>query len=295
VGPLIRVAAVAAVVAAGAVVAVLALGRSSTGPALDPTAVFSAHAELVPQAVGFGDRVTARITVLVDRGVVDLARIRVTDDLAPLTVLGGPQVRRLVLGRTGVLSIETPAVCLAEQCTAGDGLRLLRLRSTTIQAPKAGGGTIAATVAWPILAVRGRVLAADLRQADPPFRGDSTLPPTALRLAPATLAWVLDALAAALAVAAVALGARGFYLWQARRRTAAAELSELERALALAGQSERRAAPDRRRAVGLLARLLRGRQDDLSRRAGDLAWSKPQPTPEAVSELVRDASSEVQS
>jgi hypothetical protein len=295
VGPLIRVAAVAAVVAAGAVVAVLALGRSSTGPALDPTAVFSAHAELVPQAVGFGDRVTARITVLVDRGVVDLARIRVTDDLAPLTVLGGPQVRRLVLGRTGVLSIETPAVCLAEQCTAGDGLRLLRLRSTTIQAPKAGGGTIAATVAWPILAVRGRVLAADLRQAAPPFRGDSTLPPTALRLAPATLAWVLDALAAALAVAAVALGARGFYLWRARRRALAAELSELERALALAGQSERRAAPDRRRAVGLLARLLRGRQDDLSRRAGDLAWSKPQPTPEAVSELVRDATSEVRS
>ena len=67
-----------------------------------------------------------------------------------------------------------------------------------------------------------------------------------------------------------------------RRRTR--DDPEFERALDLARQAEHRVPADRRRALGLLARLLG--EERVGVEARELAWSKPEPSPAALSEVV---------
>src|SRR5262249_37042517 len=92
------------------------------------------------------------------------------------------------------------------------------------------------------------------------------------------------ALAAAGAVALIALELVSL----ARRRRPAASGDELDRALRLAREAETRPTPDRRRALALLARLVRPRDGSLGGAASDLAWSRPAPDPTAVDSLVTD-------
>jgi hypothetical protein len=80
-----------------------------------------------------------------------------------------------------------------------------------------------------------------------------------------------------------------------RRRRRPASVDELGRALRLAREAERRPEQDRRRALGLLARLLEARDRRLAGTASDLAWSKPTPERDALTTLVRDVEREVAS
>ena len=72
-----------------------------------------------------------------------------------------------------------------------------------------------------------------------------------------------------------------------------APLTGLERALALAREAEQRPPPDRRRALGLLARLLGPRDPRLAGAADDLAWSAPAPTSDELAELVTEVERKV--
>ena len=137
---------------------------------------------------------------------------------------------------------------------------------------------------WPALPIRGRVLPSDLASSSPKFQGNASPPTPSYSVAPSTLATLLDVLAALSAAGAVALVA-----WQALviiRRRPARRLDPLERALRLAREAESQPVPHRRRAVGLLARLL-GR-DRLSSRANDLAWSEHNPEPDELEALVSE-------
>jgi hypothetical protein len=103
---------------------------------------------------------------------------------------------------------------------------------------------------------------------------------------------MLEGASVLLALAAVLVGA-----WTAatfvRRRRRAEPLTGIERALALVREAERRPASDRRRAVGLLARLLGSRDPGLAGTADDIAWSAPPPTPDALSQLAGRVEREV--
>jgi hypothetical protein len=208
--------------------------------------------------------------------------------VAPLTALGPARVTRTARGRLLVVSYELPVACVTEQCLA----KRLRLPAAGAEAPRRAGGVAQVKTAWPALEIRGRVSAADLAQLRPPLRGDTTLPAVSYRIAPATLSLLLDLVAAVLAAAGVALAA-----WQTAvlvRRTGAPDTrTELERALALVREAETRPAEDRRRAVGLLARLLRPRDERLAGDAGDLAWSEPKPEPDELAALAERVTKEV--
>jgi uncharacterized membrane protein YccC len=80
-----------------------------------------------------------------------------------------------------------------------------------------------------------------------------------------------------------------------RRRRGKPALSELERALRLAHEAENRPPPDRRRALGLLARLLAARDRRLSGTASELAWAEPEPERAALATFVTDVEREVPS
>ncbi len=110
----------------------------------------------------------------------------------------------------------------------------------------------------------------------------------------AALALALDVLAGALLLVAALLVAREL----ARRRRRRAEerlaaLSPLERALSYAREAERRGPVERRLALGLLARVLGGREERLAGTASELAWAPQKPSPEQVESLVGDVEREV--
>lgn len=287
-GALTRLAFVAVAAAAAAVAAVVLLGRATPLHGVRPSAALTVRTSFDPPAVQFGDRIVARVVVLADRGVLDTSRLHVAEDVAPLTQLGPAHVSRTARGRLLVLSYELPAVCISDECLA----KQLRLPAARAEAPRRSGGVARVATPWPALELGGRVSPADLARARPPLRGDTSAPPVSYRIAPGTLSVLLDVVAAVLAAAGVALAA-----WQAaavmRRRRATDPRNELERALAFVREAEARPPEDRRRAVGLLSRLLRQRDERLAGDAGDLAWSKSKPAPEELAALAERVTREV--
>jgi hypothetical protein len=294
VGTLTRIG-LAALVVAAAVSAVLLLGRSESPPALAATAPLVVHAGFDPPTVTFGDRVVARVVVLLDGTAVRPSTLKLTADIAPLTQLAAPRTTRTTRGSLSIVTYEVPAACMTDGCVAPAGDLPLRLPRVIAAAATHSGGVARATAAWPVLHVHGRVNAADLAGTGPRFRGDATPAAPTYRIAPSTLAALLDALAVLLVLGGVAVAAYEARRLALRRRVRPADGGELERALRLAREAESRPPPDRRRALGLLARLLGSRDRRLANAASDLAWAKPQPEREAMSGLVAEIEHEAPS
>jgi hypothetical protein len=260
--------------------------RAAAAPELTVSAAFD------PATVLFGDRILARVVVHADRDVLDTNRLRIVADISPLTPLGRAHVSNSVHGSRLVVTYEVAAVCIVEQCLATHGARALRLPSARVGAPRRGGGLAQARAVWPVLRIGGRVKMADLARSRPPFRSDLSTPAATYRIAPKTLALLLDIAAALLALAGVGVASlRALTLLQRRRRLDTR--SELERALAAVRAAESAPLEQRRRAVGLLARLLAKRNLRLAGDAADLAWSEPKPTPVELAGLADRVTREV--
>jgi hypothetical protein len=274
----IGVAAVAAAVLALAA-AVFLPGRGARVAAA-PDRPLAVRASFSPSAVEFGDPVTARVAVTLARP----SSVRVVQSLAPLSQLGRTVEHRVERGGLTVVTFETPAACLSEACLASSGRR-----AVTPPPARVAAGGVRAAADWSPLTVTGRVTPADLAKSRPPFRADTAPPPVSYRVPPATLAALLDAAAAILAACAAGLIAAA--VLRARRRRDDERTDELARALRLARDARERPEPDRRAAAGYVARLL-DRDDELARNADDLAWSRPSPTPGALTDLVEDVERE---
>ena len=284
-GPLRWILAGAAVAGGLAVVGLLVLAHDSPTRGVVLSKPLDIRTSFAPPRVQFGDRVVARVDVVADRNALDTSRLVVTQDLAPLSRLGPVEVTRTTRGRALVASYTVPAVCIAEECLARSGAKRLRLPRARVEAPRRdGGGTATASTRWPVLEVGGRVAPAEAAESPPPLRADTTPPAVSYRLSPGRFAPALDVVAVLLGLTAVALAA-----WQAlvlvRRHRTVDRRDEVERALALVCEAEGRPAEDRRRALGLLSRVLRRRDGGLATEAGDLAWSEPKPTPEQLASL----------
>jgi hypothetical protein len=279
----VRIAAFCALAGAGAVVGLLVLGDSASAPAIAPTAPVEVAASFDPPVVQFGDRSLARVVVALDTNVVRSQTLRFTDDLAPLTQLGPASTSRSTQGSLELVTAVVPVSCLTAACVASSGVARVGLPLVQASALERGGRSVRVSAAWPTLSVRGRVSASDLAASSPPFEADTTPPAATYRIAPATLATLLDVLAALCALAAIGLAGWQVNLLLQRRRP---QPGALERALRLTREAERRPAPDRRRALALLGRAL-GR-DQHSGAARSLAWSEPVPEPHELEELVAD-------
>jgi hypothetical protein len=232
--------------------------------------------------------------VLLDATRVSPDSLRIVDDLAPLTSLSPGRTTRTTRGHTVTVTLERTFSCLSSSCVSPSGDATPALPPVRVTVATLAGETLGTKAAWPALHVRGRVSKADLARSRPPFRADTTPAPPSYRLAPSTLAWLLYGAAVVLALAAVALAVHDARRL-ARRRHAEPEVDELERALRLAREAENRPPPDRRRALGLLARLLDPRDRRLSGTASDLAWAEPEPERTAVATFVADVEREVPS
>jgi hypothetical protein len=278
-----RIVAVCLLAGLGAIAGILALSHSVSAPVVAPTAPVEVAANFDPAFVQFGDRMTARVVVALDTRRVRTQTLRITDDLAPLTQLGSPHTSRSTRGSLELVTVSVPVACLTAPCVASSGQARVNLPLVRASVLTRGGRPAQATVRWPALLVRGRVIASDLKSSSPPFKVDSAPPAPTYRIAPATLAALLDVLAALFALSAIGLAARQVHLRLRRQRP---QPAALEHALRLTRQAEHRPAADRRRALAMLSRALGGdRRSGVARR---LAWSEPTPEPDELEELVSE-------
>jgi hypothetical protein len=267
----------------GVVAALLALGHSASAPAVAPTARVEVAASFDAPVAGFGDRILARVVVALDTRRVRPTTLRLTDHLAPLTQLGAAATARLTQGSLELVTVVVPVSCLTAACVGRSGVVQVVPPLVHASVLARDGRIVRTSAAWPTLSVRDRVSASDLAAATPPFAADTTPPTPTYRIAPRTLATLLTLLAVLCAVGAIAVAGWEAHLRIARGRR---QPTALEQALRLTREAERRAAPDRRRALALLGRALE--RDQRSAAVRKLAWSESVPEPHELEEIVTD-------
>jgi hypothetical protein len=270
---------------------VLAAGIGAGGAGASPLVV---RATFDTPIVQFGDAIRTHVTVIVDPTQVRTNSLRIVDGAAPLTSLSSAHMTRTTRGDTLVIAITRTFSCISGDCVNAKGDATPALPPVTVTAVGKSERIVHATAAWPVLHVRGRVNAADLARSSPPFRANTSPSPPTYRLTPSTLAWLLSGVAFVLALGAGGL-AVSVALRLARRVRSTPTAGEFERAVRLAREAQSRPPPDRRRALGLLARLLDNRDRRLSGAASELAWAQPDPERESLATLVSDVEREVRS
>jgi hypothetical protein len=286
-----RLLAVAGLAAASVVALVLVATLGGGEGAPEPRRAVAMTTSITPSPAFFGDLVTARAEVMVDRRRIDPDRVRIEAEFAPYSLVGRPQESRTESGRTTAIDVRYTLQCLVAACLPKPGgIALPKLRLST------ESSTVSAS--WPRVDVVSRVEPAALATDPPPWRQQVALPAVSYRVEPGRLAAVLTLAAAVLALGAFALVGRE----AARRRRLLVDRarfrSALARALDLARASAARGPDDRRRALALLARVLafdpnRGRR--LAPAAARLAWGRSEPSPTGLEALVDEIERAVRS
>jgi len=294
-------AGLVALVAAGALAVVL-LWRPGPGmpdAAIRGAAGIDAHTGLSSASVLFGDTVTARLQVVLDRSRVDPGSIRVRTDFSPWRPAGRPAVVRRDGRRTTLLQTSYVIRCLDKSCISPTGEFTQQFPVARVTYTPAGKATTprTLTVAWPRLDVVPRYAPPSAGQT-PPARWRAelvALPEPTYRLPP----WVLAVL---LLGGAALLGGVAAWLVLGRKPAAVAapaiapgpvpaRISPLELALALLEDGAAvNGGGDQRRALELVAEGLGVRGERmLARDAKTMAWSRPIPGLDETSQLARRA------
>ena len=300
----------AALAVLGAVVVMLLWnggGSDVAEPKVTSPSGIQAYADLDRYKVHFGDTITAKVEVTVDRSRVDPDSIQVNTDFTPWKAAGAPEVVRRDGSSTTYLERRYTLRCLESFCTTQDAeavqdFRAARITYTSLDDAPGGAGTRTMQAAWPEVLVTARYAPPSASQSarQPPTRWQAnllSLPAATYRVGPWVVVAVLLVIAGLLAAAAVLIVVR------TRPRADAAPvaaptvasggpvITPLEYALALLEDPARvNGSGDQRRALELVADGLVVHGDGaLGRIARALAWSRPVPKIEETSGLARKA------
>jgi hypothetical protein len=304
--PVRRDVAVAALVvavlaiAAALVVAFAVVGndRPATGSTAPDDGPIAVSASVAPRVALFGDTISARVDVTVDRAKIDPDSVRVRGTFRPWTPIGEPRREREDSGSTSYVRTTFVLRCLSALCVPADETSRYDFKpaKVTYEPPAGGAGERPVIDAFvPALFVHSRLDAASFTERDPlaaPWRADLvSLPAVTYRVTP----WLLTALlSAGGALLILAAGVLGYPLLPLQREPPPEPpppprpiLSPLEQALRLL---ETPPAEDggaaRRRALALVADELATWGDRrLEGRARALAWSEDTPAVEATRAL----------
>jgi hypothetical protein len=280
-----------AALVAVAVVAVVALrDDGSSSAALDRAQPLEARVVVSPRVVLFGDTVTARVQVALDRTRVDPDSLRVETAFAPWTFVRAPQRIRRDADRATYVETVYVIRCLGPSCVPSRASSSREFQAVELTYDLVGGGRGSTEVRWPVLVMNTRLVSDDFGRRDEygtAWRADlATLPAASYRLPPALLVALLLAGAAALALG----GGRLAYSALPRREEPPPpeppapppppDLTPLERALALLEEpTPLDGAAERRRALEFVAEHFDERDRSLAASARALAWRSGQPAP----------------
>jgi hypothetical protein len=294
----------------GALVVMLLWDGGGTGepePQVTNESGIQAYADLDAYRVHFGDTVTAKVEVSLDRARVDPGSVRVNADFTPWKPTGAPEVVRRDGKATTYLETRYTLRCLESFCTTPQEEAVQAFRAARITYAPAGddaaaGATRTLQAAWPELLVTARYAPPSASQTSrqPPTRWQAdlvSLPAATYRIGPWVLAVLLLAGALLLAAAAALIVLRT----RPRPTPPVAApapvglgghtLTPLEYALGLLEDPSRvNGSGDQRRALELVADglVLRG-EGTLARTARAMAWSRPVPKIDETSGLARRA------
>jgi hypothetical protein len=292
-------AAVVALVIGVVTLAAAILGTGGGGSALPNGVPIAATASVTPSVVSFGDPLTARIDIAIDRHKLDPDRVRIATDFRPFDRLEQHKTRRDA-GRITYIRETYRLRCLSRDCvqilpavfSAAGGAKPPQRRATTFRPArifvKGRSSVQPMLLQWPTVESVTRVNQAESQLQTFFYHADLTPPARSYALSPNGLLWVLLLVFLALVAGPVTLVARRVQEHRRARGPAPKdELSPLERALRLLDWANRQAdGEDRRRALELVAlELLRGGRDDLGGEARALAWSPPTPPVEDADKL----------
>jgi hypothetical protein len=222
-----------------------------------------------PRASRFGDVIRATLTVRGD------APVSLQEGFAPF------QVVRESATRTGTVTRwRFELQSLEARCAPGPGARSVTLAPTRVQI-----GSQVVMASFPPFRIEPRATEAQVANPERSFLHPTVPPRPSYRFAPGTAQKTL--IAAAAVLLAVALLLLAPILGPRRARARDEQIDPLERALALVQDARSRPPPDRRRALGLLARVLRKLgAATTGQAAADLAWSEPEPDAARMARLV---------
>ena len=299
------IAGAALLVVVGGVLAGVLVSRGG-GSAGSPPSAIQARSALVPGVVLFGDTLTARLDVILDRSKVDPGSVRVQASFAPWKPVAPPkQVRRdgsassTYIGKTYVLR------CLEADCTSQNDTFAEDFDRARVSYVGRDGTHRVMQVQWPRLIVDSRyaqkTLSAAGSSAAPWKAALFSLPSLTYSISPSLLFALL------LTGGLVLLLAAGGLVYLARRRPAvrpapapappppAPVLTPLEHALLLLELSERvDGSGDQRRALErVAAELARRGEEELARAARALAWSEPVPGTEQTTRFAASARTKI--
>ena len=267
--------------------------RGVKGPVLQ-TDLIAVRADVLPHEHLFGDRLTARVDVLLDRAFVKPESIQVVENFAPFRVDGNVRPERRDLGDTTHLRFIYPLDCLrGGQCLPEEAGRRYELPEVRVSYVVTEIGDRQTTrVALPVLSGSSRLLAANLNA--PAFRADPRdVPAPTYRVSPTLLAAGALSLAGLLVLAALLLLVPLVPLGFVQRRLAARRArrrTDLERALAhlRATAPEGESGEVRPALERLASELGRVESDELAVHSRRLAWSEPRPVEDEIGGLSDD-------
>jgi hypothetical protein len=267
-----------------------------------PAIGIEARGVLEPRIVLFGDTISARVDVLLDRSRVDPGSVRVSTEFLPWEIISPQKRVRTDSGSETYVRTTFTLRCTGSPCLPANlssALEFTAARVSYARRRAAPGARDSIAVKWPLLLVYSRFAAANLDGAAgpssvAPWRADlESLPAASYRISPNLLLPVLLALAGLLVVAGVVLAYVAI-----PRRAAIPEpepepepepvivLTPLEQALELLEDASLAdGAEDRRRALELVAEVLDLDHADLARAARTLAWSEDDPLVDQTSGL----------
>ena len=242
---------------------------------------------IAPSPLFFGDLVTARAQVLVNRRELDPDTVRLEAAFAPFSIVGRPQESRSTSGQTTSIDVRYTLQCLVEACLPQPGG--IALPKLQVHTRPGSDHLVTYNHSWPSVDVVSRVAPAALATDPPPWRQQIALPAVSYRVKPGALAAALTIAAVLLALGAFALVVREVTRRRRLLHERARFRSALARALELARASAARGPDDRRRALALLARVLAfdpngGRR--LAPAAARLAWGRSEPSATGLESLV---------
>lgn len=255
--------------------AVAGCGGGDSKELLLPGRTIAATADISPRTSLFGDTLTARVVVSVDRRRINPDELELQAKFAPYERVGELDIERRDVGRQTQLVYTARIRCDEFFCLPRDG----RLQFTL---PPARIGNLA--VRWPKIEVASRINQSELQA----FRYRATVAPVPQatpRVPPRTFAAALFSAAGLLAL--FAFGLFGRAVLRAWRRRPELELPPVERALLFLTWA--RDDKDRRRALELLAEALDGDgRREHARAARKLAWSDALPSLEQANALAEE-------
>lgn len=251
---------------------------------LPPNQSFAVATSITPRTVAFGDPITARLRILVDRDRIDPASIRVLARFQPWR--DRTTIERVDSGNLTSITYTTELHCLTLSCVAFEREYNPDLPDARITSDR---GRVVEAV-WPSVSVVTRVPPRDFAPEStgeeaqdwpPKWRATVALPEPSYRASPALLTWLLAGLGAVLVGVSAAAG---LLLLRRGRLVRDREIAPLERALDLLRRA--RTDEERRAALEALALALDTELDpELAQPARALAWSQSRPSETAAEKL----------